>query len=162
MAPKYQNDADIGVWLDETAFALQNDEEEYLRYGLNLGAETESVSVSACPTPPLLRSKSPVEDEWVGETGDCGTRSNAHDFVASTLSSAPSPPESEEEDATDFSFPALARARALQSRRHAPHPLSSVLGLRGGLVSLARVAVGVAVVAVLAGSGRWGSGGALT
>ncbi|KAJ7501107.1 hypothetical protein B0H11DRAFT_754507 [Mycena galericulata] len=160
MAPKYQHDTDIGVWLDETAFALQNDEEEYLRYGLNLGAETESVSASVCPTPPLLRPKLLVEEEWVG---DCGTSiSTVHDSFASTLSSAPSPSESEEEDATDFSFPALARARALQSRRHAPHPLSGVLGLRGGLVSLARVAVGVAVVAVLAGSGRWGSGAALT
>ncbi|KAJ7433895.1 hypothetical protein B0H11DRAFT_747816 [Mycena galericulata] len=161
MASNYHYDTDIGVWLDDTAFALQNDEEEYLRYGLDLGTETESVSVSVCPTPPLLRSKLPtesMEEEWVGEAADCGT---CYVSSASTPSSIPSQPESEEEDATDFSFPALAHARALQSRRHAPHPLSSVLGLRGGLVSLARVAVGVAVVAVLAGSGRWGSGGAI-
>ncbi|KAJ7431985.1 hypothetical protein B0H11DRAFT_2297916 [Mycena galericulata] len=157
-------DTDIGVWLDDTAFALQSDEEEYLRYGLNLGAETESVSVSVCPTPPLLRSKLPaefMEEEWVGEAGNCNGSSDPHASPASTPSSVPSQPESEEEDATDYSFPALAHARALQSRRHAPHPISSVLGLRGGLLSLARVAVGVAVVAVLAGSGRWGSGGAV-
>lgn len=75
-----------------------------------------------------------------------------------TLSSAPrslSSGEWEEEDATDYSFAALAQARALQSRRHAPHELSSLLGVRGALVSLARILIGLLFVGVLAASGRW-------
>ncbi|KAJ7088078.1 hypothetical protein B0H15DRAFT_801126 [Mycena belliarum] len=63
--------------------------------------------------------------------------------------------EEEEEDATDFSLPALLRARALQTRRHAPHPLSAVLGVRGALVRLARAGALLGVVALLAARGRW-------
>ncbi|KAF7342649.1 hypothetical protein MSAN_02021900 [Mycena sanguinolenta] len=36
--------------------------------------------------------------------------------------------EQEDEDSTDYSLPALLRARALQTRRHVSHPFSSVLG----------------------------------
>ncbi|KAJ7610742.1 hypothetical protein DFH06DRAFT_1345849 [Mycena polygramma] len=85
-------------------------------------------------------------------------------FPSSSSSSSPSSPssystsisDSEEEDLTDYSFPALQHARLMQTRRHVPHPLSSVLGLRGAVVSLARALGCVAVVAVLAGWGRWG------
>ncbi|KAJ7288612.1 hypothetical protein C8J57DRAFT_1707023 [Mycena rebaudengoi] len=64
---------------------------------------------------------------------------------------------SEEEDDTDYSFAALQSARALQSRRHAAHPLSSVLGVRGALGRLARAGLCILVVAVLAARGtrRW-------
>lgn len=74
---------------------------------------------------------------------------------AFSASGSESEVELEAEDATDYSFPALARARALQGRRHAAHPLSVVLGVRGALGPLVRVVGCVAVVAVLAGGGRW-------
>jgi hypothetical protein len=64
---------------------------------------------------------------------------------------------SEEEDATDYSLPALLRARALQTRRHTPHPISSVLGLRAALSTVARGAGLVIIVAILAGRGGWGA-----
>ncbi|KAJ6480589.1 hypothetical protein C8R47DRAFT_1136246 [Mycena vitilis] len=72
------------------------------------------------------------------------------------LSFSSSQSDSEGEDSTDYSFPALQHARLMQTRRHSPHPLSSVLGLRGALMSLVRALGCVAVVAVLAGGGRWG------
>ncbi|KAJ7456241.1 hypothetical protein B0H11DRAFT_2200162 [Mycena galericulata] len=86
--------------------------------------------------------------------------STAPPSASASASSSPSPPSSppssseEEEDSTDYSLPALVRARALQTRRHAPHPLSSVLGVRGALVRVVRVGGWVLVVAVLAV--RWG------
>ncbi|KAJ7133102.1 hypothetical protein C8R44DRAFT_899445 [Mycena epipterygia] len=67
---------------------------------------------------------------------------------------SPTSSESEEEDRTDYSLPALIRARALQTRRHSPHPFSSVLGVRGALASVIRVVGWVVVVAALARSGR--------
>ncbi|KAJ7657175.1 hypothetical protein DFH06DRAFT_458719 [Mycena polygramma] len=74
----------------------------------------------------------------------------------SSWSSSTSDSDEEEEDLTDYSFPALQHARLMQTRRHTPHPLSSVLGLHGAVVSLVRAVGCVAVVAVLAGGGRWG------
>ncbi|KAJ7242175.1 hypothetical protein B0H12DRAFT_1132829 [Mycena haematopus] len=61
----------------------------------------------------------------------------------------------EEEDATDYSLPALVYARALQTRRHTPHPFSSVVGVRGALERVGRIAVWLGLVAVLASRGRW-------
>ncbi|KAJ6595045.1 hypothetical protein DFH09DRAFT_158304 [Mycena vulgaris] len=190
---------------DDTVYSYDEneDENEYMQYTLNLGADSDCGS--ACPTPPRqLPPKAPRFDLAVHrpQEGDCGIcleravnpvrprccsrvfcaehiaawldsavssstcpacaptpSQNPPSSTCSTSSGPPSPPsESEEEDATDYSFPALQHARALQSRRHAPHPLSSVLGLRAGLVSLLRVLGCVVVVAVLAGSGRWGPG----
>ncbi|KAJ7443643.1 hypothetical protein B0H11DRAFT_2291498 [Mycena galericulata] len=75
--------------------------------------------------------------------------------ASSSTSPSSSPPSSEEEEgSTDYSLPALVRARALQTRRHAPHPLTSVLGVRGALARVMRVGGWVLVVAVLAV--RWG------
>ncbi|KAJ7673950.1 hypothetical protein DFH06DRAFT_751803 [Mycena polygramma] len=65
--------------------------------------------------------------------------------------------ENEAEDSTDYSLPALVRARALQTRRHVPHPLASLLGVRAALGRVVRVAGWVLVVGVLAG--RAGAGG---
>ncbi|KAF8186099.1 hypothetical protein K438DRAFT_1038905 [Mycena galopus ATCC 62051] len=67
----------------------------------------------------------------------------------------PSSSSEEEEDSTDYSLPALVYARALQTRRHMPHPFSSVLGVRGALGRVGRIAVWLVLVAVLAGRGRW-------
>nr|GAT43890.1 predicted protein [Mycena chlorophos] len=50
----------------------------------------------------------------------------------------------------------LVRARALQTRRHASHSFTTVVGVRGVLVALLRVLVWVGVVWVLARAGRWG------
>ncbi|KAJ6452131.1 hypothetical protein C8R47DRAFT_289006 [Mycena vitilis] len=74
--------------------------------------------------------------------------------------------EDEAEDSTDYSLPALVRARALQTRRHVSHPLASLLGFGGGkgavggaLGRVVRVAGWVVVVGVLAGragaAGGW-------
>ncbi|KAF8209059.1 hypothetical protein K438DRAFT_1754111 [Mycena galopus ATCC 62051] len=65
--------------------------------------------------------------------------------------------DDESEDATDYSLPALLRARALQTRRHVPHPFSSVLGARAALYRIAGVAGWVLVAGVLASRGRWGA-----
>ncbi|KAJ7609837.1 hypothetical protein FB45DRAFT_339795 [Roridomyces roridus] len=62
---------------------------------------------------------------------------------------------SEDEEHTDFSLPALVRARALQTRRHVAHPLGSLLGLRGMLICVSRAALLVLVLGMLAGNGRW-------
>ncbi|KAJ7445058.1 hypothetical protein FB451DRAFT_69431 [Mycena latifolia] len=101
-------------------------------------------------TPPPSRSVSPSLASSTGS--DASTASYAS--YPSTPSVASSS-DSEEEDATDFSLPALVHARALQTRRHAPHPFSSVLGVRGGLGSVARVGGWLLVVAVLANRGHW-------
>ncbi|KAJ7752183.1 hypothetical protein DFH07DRAFT_522637 [Mycena maculata] len=216
--------------LEASVHALHADDDEYMQYALNLGAETPYGSVA--PTPPrtprlrldvgAVRSrrsglKRAVEAQVEGDCGICfeyavapvQTSCCAHVFcrehidawltgpgsdglcpaccAPSPLSplaalptlptispSSPSPlsssspsdaspdpfsPSSDSEDATDYSYPALQHAKALQARRHAPHPLSSVLGLRGALASLLRVGGCVVVVAVLAGSGRWAASG---
>ncbi|KAJ7676675.1 hypothetical protein DFH06DRAFT_612595 [Mycena polygramma] len=65
--------------------------------------------------------------------------------------------DNEAEDSTDYSLPALVRARALQTRRHVPHPLASLLGVRAALGRVVRVAGWVLVVGVLAA--RAGAGG---
>ncbi|KAJ6502941.1 hypothetical protein C8R47DRAFT_219630 [Mycena vitilis] len=69
--------------------------------------------------------------------------------------------DNEAEDSTDYSLPALVRARALQTRRHVPHPLASLLGFEGAgraaLGRVVRVAGWVLVVGVLAA--RAGAGG---
>ncbi|KAK7050570.1 hypothetical protein R3P38DRAFT_3174042 [Favolaschia claudopus] len=81
---------------------------------------------------------------------------------SSEESDSPLSPSSDEEseDSTDYSLPALLRARALQSRRHVAHPLGTVLGVRAAGVRLLRLGVWLGVVVVLAGRGRWGGGGA--
>ncbi|KAF7304461.1 hypothetical protein HMN09_00848400 [Mycena chlorophos] len=55
-----------------------------------------------------------------------------------------------------WTLPLLVRTRALQTRRHASHSFSTVVGVRGVLVALMRVLVWVGVVWVLARAGRWG------
>ncbi|KAJ6483308.1 hypothetical protein C8R45DRAFT_300533 [Mycena sanguinolenta] len=64
--------------------------------------------------------------------------------------------EAEDEDCTDYSLPALLRARALQTRRHVPHPFSSLVGLRAAVGRVARVGLWVLVVGMLAARGGWG------
>ncbi|KAJ7617236.1 hypothetical protein FB45DRAFT_933704 [Roridomyces roridus] len=67
---------DVGLWLDETAFALQNDEDEYMQFSLNLGAENDSDVASMCSTPPRLRlDVDAVQRQRKQEkkvSGDCG------------------------------------------------------------------------------------------
>ncbi|KAJ7088765.1 hypothetical protein B0H15DRAFT_949398 [Mycena belliarum] len=137
------------------------------RYAPDLGADNECGCV--CPPPPRLpsfkalhaRHGSHDSVSLNGPSPECALTPSvfapggeAPTAVASATC-ASSSSESEEEDATDYSFAALAHARALQRRRHAAHPLSSVLGVRGALLPVARVLGCVVVVAVLAGSGRW-------
>ncbi|KAJ7696224.1 hypothetical protein B0H17DRAFT_1329273 [Mycena rosella] len=161
---------------EDDDYSYDDEQEEYPHYTLNLGAGSECASLcpSACPTPPLRPSLKnvrlapplpapavPRSWEWQADeiapilaepaqppspVSDSSRSSESHSSPAS---------ESEEEDLTDYSFPALQHARLLQSRRHAPHPLSAVLGLRGGVLSAVRVLACVVAVAVLAGSGRW-------
>ncbi|KAJ7689203.1 hypothetical protein B0H17DRAFT_1180375 [Mycena rosella] len=167
----------------DTFFPLADEDDEDddysyngARYTLNLGAGSECASrcASACPTPPPRPSPKPLRLapapvvppswEWhapidpAPPSPSSSLSDSDSDVPSPSLSSCPSPSDSdsEEEDGTDYSFPALQHARARQSRRHAPHSLSAVLGLRGGLLSVARVLGCVVVVAVLAGSGRWG------
>ncbi|KAJ7290043.1 hypothetical protein C8J57DRAFT_336167 [Mycena rebaudengoi] len=115
-------------------------------------------------TPPPSRAPSPVISECSSSSA-YSSDSYASDSTAS-YSAYPSTPAalpkgnyalSEEEDATDYSLPALLRARALQTRRHTPHPISSVLGLRAALSTVARGAGLVIIVAILAGRGGWGA-----
>ncbi|KAJ6533291.1 hypothetical protein DFH09DRAFT_1406803 [Mycena vulgaris] len=108
--------------------------------------------------PPPSRSPSPAASDSDSDCSDSSTASAASYASYPSTPTALSPhadPASEEEDATDYSLPALVHARALQTRRHAPHPFSSVVGVRGALGSVARVAGWLIVVAVLAGRGRW-------
>ncbi|KAJ7660463.1 hypothetical protein B0H17DRAFT_1212585 [Mycena rosella] len=136
-----------------------------LTYTLQRRSECTSRCASACPTPPprsslkhLRLAPAPVVPpswEWHAPMPDPDPASPSPS--ASSNSDAPSPCPSpsdsdseEEEDRTDYSFPTL------QSRRHAPHPLSAVLGLNGALLSVACVLGCVVVVAVLAGRGHWG------
>ncbi|KAF7300197.1 TEA domain-containing protein [Mycena kentingensis (nom. inval.)] len=75
--------------------------------------------------------------------------------------SASNSPDDEEERtlrSSSWTLPALVRARALQTRRHAAHSFASVVGLRGVLVCALRIALWVAVVGMLAGRWRVGNG----
>ncbi|KAJ7674137.1 hypothetical protein B0H17DRAFT_1183164 [Mycena rosella] len=168
-----------------------DEEEEYPRYTLNLGAGSECASLcpSACPTPPcrpslkslqiapyispapavprswewqadelaaiLAEPPSPASDSWLSSGSESSLSSDSSDSSHSPVS------ESFEEALTDDSLSALQHVRALQLCRHAPHPPSTVLGLRDGLLSVVRVIGCIVVVAVLAGSGRWGGGASL-
>ncbi|KAJ7731819.1 hypothetical protein DFH07DRAFT_1065671 [Mycena maculata] len=116
------------------------------------------------PPPPPSRSPSPAPEPYLPFASDCSSDDPSDAESGGSYASYPSTPASlspavsdasEEEDATDYSLPALVRARALQTRRHAPHPFTSVVGLRGALGSVARVAGWLLIVAVLAGRGRW-------
>ncbi|KAJ7445059.1 hypothetical protein FB451DRAFT_1568198 [Mycena latifolia] len=101
---------------------------------------------------PRSRSPSP------SVSSSSGSSSTASTVLCSSYPSSPSltsSSESDEEDATVSSPPALVHARALPTRHAPPHPSRSVLGPNGSLGSLARAAGGFAVVAVLAGQGRW-------
>ncbi|KAJ7348447.1 hypothetical protein DFH08DRAFT_865999 [Mycena albidolilacea] len=115
------------------------------------------------PAPPPTRSPSPLPSH-------ISTSSAPYAAYPSTPAVLPPSPSSlcpadlsssssseEEEDATDYSLPALVHARAMQTRRHTPHPFSSVLGLRGALGRVGRIVVWLVLVAVLAGRGRWAS-----
>jgi hypothetical protein len=112
-------------------------------------------------TPPPSRSASPASPFSSSSSSDWSTASSEFSSSYASYPSTPaqlsarSPPSSEEEDSTDYSLPALVHARALQTRRHVPHPFSSVVGARAALGRVARIAVWLIVVAVLAGRGRW-------
>ncbi|KAJ7028374.1 hypothetical protein C8F04DRAFT_67712 [Mycena alexandri] len=106
-------------------------------------------------TPPPSRSPTPSNSE-------CSTDSSSSVASYASYPSTPAAPSlsdtdasSEEEDATDYSLPALVRARALQTRRHTPHPFSSVVGVRAAVLRAARIAGWLVIVAVLAARGRW-------
>ncbi|KAJ7133170.1 hypothetical protein C8R44DRAFT_849392 [Mycena epipterygia] len=112
-------------------------------------------------TPPPSRSPSPSPSRS-SDSDSSYSESPARSYASyptSPLSSSVDPTssseEEEEEDSTDYSLPALLRARALQTRRHTSHPFSSVLGARAATVRMLCIAAWVVVVAVLAGGGRW-------
>ncbi|KAJ7620344.1 hypothetical protein FB45DRAFT_149971 [Roridomyces roridus] len=101
-------------------------------------------SVPVPSSPVMLSPVSPRSASSVSSASSC-----------TSPSSSSSSSSEEDEDTTDYSLPALVRARGLQTRRHVPHPMASVLGLRGVCVSLIRALVCVLVIGVLAGRGRW-------
>ncbi|KAJ7133176.1 hypothetical protein C8R44DRAFT_772014 [Mycena epipterygia] len=105
-------------------------------------------------TPPPSRSPSPSLSSYSSSSSYASYPTSPASPSSSELGS-PTSSESEEEDSTDYSLPALLRARALQTRRHTSHPFSSVLGARAATVRVLCVAGWLVVVAVLAGSGRW-------
>ncbi|KAJ7110530.1 hypothetical protein C8R44DRAFT_800186 [Mycena epipterygia] len=106
-------------------------------------------------TPPPSRSPSPSTSS--SSTGSYASYVSYPTSPSSDTGYHSNPSEPEEEDSTDYSLPALLRARALQTRRHTAHPFSSVLGARAATVRVLCLAGWVVVVAVLAGSGRWGT-----
>ncbi|KAF7342419.1 hypothetical protein MVEN_01830900 [Mycena venus] len=120
-------------------------------------------SRSASPCPSLTSSASGYTSSSEYSSSSPSSPSTGYAAYPSTPISLPLSPasdpllssEEEEEDATDYSLPALVHARALQTRRHVPHPFSSVVGVRAGLGRVVRVAGWMIVVAVLAGRGRW-------
>ncbi|KAK7052548.1 hypothetical protein R3P38DRAFT_3172850 [Favolaschia claudopus] len=105
----------------------------------------------APPAPPPTRASSPV----------LSTSDSAAPYAAYPLAPVQQDPSSsssegeEDEDATDYSLPALVYARAMQTRRHMPHPFSSVVGVKAALGRVGRVAIWVMFVALLAARGRW-------
>ncbi|KAJ7463620.1 hypothetical protein FB451DRAFT_1370557 [Mycena latifolia] len=160
MSPSYM---EMPSRLYDDEFDDDEYEGEYMQYSLDLGADSEPAS--ECPTPrrkPSLQALqlSPLRQECGINIEDVPPSPAESEFEpdSSSFSSPPSiASESEDEDATDYSFPALQHARTLQSRRHAAHPLSSVIGLRGAFFPLVRALGCVVVVAVLAGRGGWGA-----
>ncbi|KAJ7133137.1 hypothetical protein C8R44DRAFT_849376 [Mycena epipterygia] len=101
-------------------------------------------------TPPPSRSASP--SCLVYSESSAGSYAS---YPTSPSSSSVDPTLESEEDSTDYSLPAVRRARALQTRRHTSHPSSSVPGARAAIVRVLCVAGWLVVVAVLAGRGRW-------
>ncbi|KAJ7898525.1 hypothetical protein B0H14DRAFT_173083 [Mycena olivaceomarginata] len=108
--------------------------------------------------PPPSRAASPVPalslSTTFPESGSASAPGSYAAYPASPCSDSStadehSQDEDESEDATDYSLPALLRARALQTRRHVPHPFTSVLGARAALTRVLRVAVCVGVVGVV-------------
>ncbi|KAK7001785.1 hypothetical protein R3P38DRAFT_3283548 [Favolaschia claudopus] len=110
--------------------------------------------------PPPSRSCSPSPSLSSPLSASPSISSSAAESSDEYSDSSPLSPSSDEEseDSTDYSLPALLRARALQSRRHVAHPLGTVLGARAAGVRLLRLGVWLGVVVVLAGRGRWGGG----
>ncbi|KAJ7445052.1 hypothetical protein FB451DRAFT_69371 [Mycena latifolia] len=111
---------------------------------LPLVPSTPSLSGSCPPSPtPSLSSCS--------ESGsDCSSASTpSYTSYPSLMSLSES-----EDDAEDVpvSLPALVHVRALQTRRRAPHPVSSVLGARGALESVARIGLCLVAAAVVVGA----------
>ncbi|KAF8209037.1 hypothetical protein K438DRAFT_2012374 [Mycena galopus ATCC 62051] len=112
---------------------------------LSIGDNPRALPPSRCATPsPTSASDS---DYTVSPSpSSYGSTSSESDYT-----------QDESEDATDYSLPALLHARALQTRRHVPHPFSSVLGARAALSRIVRLAGWVLVVGLLAARGGWGS-----
>ncbi|KAJ7617243.1 hypothetical protein FB45DRAFT_933721 [Roridomyces roridus] len=83
--------SDVGVWLDETAFAMQNEEDEYMQFSLNLGDDTDSTPVSACATPPRLRldvgalQRKRKNQSLAGQCATCLQHVASKDLVAGGL-----------------------------------------------------------------------------
>ncbi|KAJ6484660.1 hypothetical protein C8R45DRAFT_998941 [Mycena sanguinolenta] len=114
----------------------------------------------AVPPPPPPTPRSASASPPPNPTTDSAAPYASYPSMPAVLAPRPRIPHpalssSEEEDATDYSLPALVYARALQTRRHMPHPFSSVVGVRGALERVARIAVWLGLVAVLASRGRW-------
>ncbi|KAJ7133155.1 hypothetical protein C8R44DRAFT_771986 [Mycena epipterygia] len=109
--------------------------------------------------PPPSRSASPApsfsSDSALSSSSYASSYASYPTSPSYSDAGSPTSSESEEEDSTDYSLPALLRARALQTRRHTAHPFSSVLGVRGAMASVMRVVGWIVVVGVLAGRGRW-------
>ncbi|KAJ7657498.1 hypothetical protein B0H17DRAFT_1213539 [Mycena rosella] len=159
---------------EHTVFPLADDDDDDddedgydTRYTLNLGAGSQCASIcpSACPTPSRrpsiqsLRLAPPrpapaVPRSW--EAAPLAAEPPSPTSDSSLSSGSPPPSESEDDDQTDYSHAPLP-----QSPRDASHPLNATMGLRGGLLSVARVLGCVVAIAVLAGSGRWDSGARL-
>ncbi|KAJ7214799.1 hypothetical protein GGX14DRAFT_562831 [Mycena pura] len=116
-----------------------------------------SASSTPSPSPPRARSPGLCSHTSADCSSLTSSRSASPDRHFASSSSSESSRESSCEDATDYSFAALERARSLQRRRHTSHPLDAVLGVHGGARALLRAAVCVLVIAVLAGRGRWGA-----
>ncbi|KAJ7493608.1 hypothetical protein FB451DRAFT_1551035 [Mycena latifolia] len=99
------------------------------------------------PSPSPSRSTSP------------SLSSSGSDFSTASYPYTPSTEfsssDSEEENTTYFSVPALVHARAVETCRQESHPVSSAVGMRGGLGSLARLVWLLVVVAILARRERW-------
>ncbi|KAJ6484662.1 hypothetical protein C8R45DRAFT_998946 [Mycena sanguinolenta] len=107
------------------------------------------------PPPPTPRSASPPPSPTTNSAAPYASYPSTPAVLPPRIPDPGSTSSSEEEDATDYSLPALVYARALQTRRHMPHPFSSVVGVRGALGRVARIAVWLGLVAVLASRGRW-------
>ncbi|KAJ6484654.1 hypothetical protein C8R45DRAFT_998919 [Mycena sanguinolenta] len=102
------------------------------------------------PPPPTPRSASPPLNPTTDSAAPYASYPSTPAVLPQRIPDPGSSSSSEEDDATDYSLPALVYARALQTRRHMLHPFSSVVGARGALGRVARIVVWLGLVTVLA------------